>query len=78
MWAYFATNPRVAVSRLFTDAHEPMPRNPRLLGFSLSWVRPLLPLCARLPPLAALPTLARESPGARMVGGKGIQRLRLG
>jgi radical SAM superfamily enzyme YgiQ (UPF0313 family) len=37
VWAYFATNPRVAVSRLFTDAHEPMPRAPRLLGFSFSW-----------------------------------------
>lgn len=61
MWAYFATNPRVAVSRLFTDAHEPMPRNPTLLGFSFSWVRPL-PRCARCSPTlaAAGPTLARD------------------
>jgi hypothetical protein len=25
------------VSRLFTDAHEPLPPNPALLGFSFSW-----------------------------------------
>jgi len=37
VWSFFAMNARTQVSRLFTDAHEPLPPNPALLGFSFSW-----------------------------------------
>lgn len=37
VWATLARNPELAVSRLFTDAQEPLPHHPELLGFSLSW-----------------------------------------
>jgi radical SAM superfamily enzyme YgiQ (UPF0313 family) len=37
VWANLATNPLLAVSRLFLDGSETLPRNPELVGFSLSW-----------------------------------------
>lgn len=37
VWATLATRGDVQVSRLFTDAQEPLPSQPELLGFSLSW-----------------------------------------
>ncbi len=37
LWAALASRTDVAVSRLFTDGHEPLPRQPALVGFSLSW-----------------------------------------
>ncbi|HIK19047.1 MAG TPA: radical SAM protein [Leptolyngbyaceae cyanobacterium M33_DOE_097] len=37
IWAMLATRPDVQVSRLFTDGAEPLPADPELLGFSLSW-----------------------------------------
>ena len=37
IWATLAMRSDVQVSRLFTDVHEPLPRNPELLGFSVSW-----------------------------------------
>ncbi|ATS18551.1 B12-binding domain-containing radical SAM protein [Parathermosynechococcus lividus] len=37
VWATLARRRDVAVSRLFTDVHEPLPRHPELVGFSLSW-----------------------------------------
>ena len=37
VWSTFAMRPDVAVSRLFTDSNEPLPRHPELLGFSVSW-----------------------------------------
>lgn len=37
MWAFFETRPDVAVSRLFTDAHDALPAAPDLLGFSFAW-----------------------------------------
>lgn len=37
VWATLATRSDVQVSRLFTDAQEPLPSQPELLGFSLSW-----------------------------------------
>lgn len=37
VWATLARRRDVAVSRLFTDCHEPLPATPDLLGFSLSW-----------------------------------------
>ncbi|PSB03369.1 B12-binding domain-containing radical SAM protein [Merismopedia glauca] len=37
VWATLAGRSDVAVSRLFTDARELLPRDPELVGFSLSW-----------------------------------------
>ena len=37
VWATLAMRSDVDVSRLFTDKHEPLPRSPELLGFSVSW-----------------------------------------
>lgn len=37
VWATLSARPDLAVSRLFTDGHEPLPQDPLLLGFSLSW-----------------------------------------
>jgi radical SAM superfamily enzyme YgiQ (UPF0313 family) len=37
VWSTFALNPDVEVSRLFTDTRESLPRNPEILGFSVSW-----------------------------------------
>lgn len=37
VWATFAARTDVQVSRLFTDVSEPLPAQPELLGFSVSW-----------------------------------------
>ncbi|MFQ4144756.1 radical SAM protein [Chlorogloeopsis sp. ULAP02] len=37
VWATLAMRSDLQVSRLFTDIHEPLPRKPELLGFSMSW-----------------------------------------
>jgi len=37
VWAILASRGDVQVSRLFTDCHEPLPHQPELVGFSLSW-----------------------------------------
>nr|WP_310425441.1 radical SAM protein [Chamaesiphon sp. VAR_48_metabat_135_sub] len=37
VWATLAMRSDLEVSRLFTDAHESLPRSPELVGFSLSW-----------------------------------------
>jgi radical SAM superfamily enzyme YgiQ (UPF0313 family) len=37
VWATLAMRSDLQVSRLFTDTHENLPRNPELLGFSMSW-----------------------------------------
>lgn len=37
VWATLAMRSDVNVSRLFTDTHEQLPRNPELVGFSFSW-----------------------------------------
>ncbi|MEL6578379.1 MAG: radical SAM protein [Cyanobacteria bacterium J06621_12] len=37
VWATLAMRSDVDVSRLFTDLNEPLPRDPELLGFSVSW-----------------------------------------
>jgi radical SAM superfamily enzyme YgiQ (UPF0313 family) len=37
VWAKLASRSDVQVSRLFTDVHEPLPSQPELLGFSVSW-----------------------------------------
>ncbi|MEG4863552.1 MULTISPECIES: B12-binding domain-containing radical SAM protein [unclassified Microcoleus] len=37
VWATLAVRSDIEVSRLFTDIREQLPRDPELLGFSLSW-----------------------------------------
>lgn len=37
VWATLATRTDVQVSRLFTDVHDPLPSQPELVGFSVSW-----------------------------------------
>ena len=37
VWATLATRADLQVSRLFTDTSEHLPRNPEILGFSMSW-----------------------------------------
>lgn len=37
VWATLASRPDVQISRLFTDLREPLPAQPELFGFSLSW-----------------------------------------
>ncbi|AFZ26337.1 Fe-S oxidoreductase [Cylindrospermum stagnale PCC 7417] len=37
VWATLAMRDDVQVSRLFTDTHEQLPREPEILGFSMSW-----------------------------------------
>ncbi len=37
VWATLASRSDLQVSRLFTDCHEPLPGQPELLGYSLSW-----------------------------------------
>jgi len=37
IWSTFAQREDVAVSRVFTDIHESLPRHPELFGFSVSW-----------------------------------------
>ncbi|OCR01043.1 radical SAM protein [Oscillatoriales cyanobacterium USR001] len=37
VWATLVARIDLEVSRLFTDIHEPLPRQPELVGFSLSW-----------------------------------------
>ncbi len=37
VWAKFAVRSDVDVSRFFTDIHEPLPTDPELFGFSVSW-----------------------------------------
>lgn len=37
VWATLAMRSDVQVSRLFTDTYEVLPRNPEIVGFSISW-----------------------------------------
>jgi radical SAM superfamily enzyme YgiQ (UPF0313 family) len=37
VWASLASRSDLQVSRLFTDVHEPLPNQPELLGYSISW-----------------------------------------
>ncbi len=37
VWAMLASRSDLQVSRLFTDCHEPLPLQPELLGYSISW-----------------------------------------
>ena len=37
VWSMLSQRPDIEVSRLFTDTSEPLPTQPELVGFSLSW-----------------------------------------
>ncbi|MGK7891394.1 MAG: radical SAM protein [Leptolyngbyaceae cyanobacterium] len=37
VWATLASRPDLTVRRLFTDGHDPLPSQPELVGFSVSW-----------------------------------------
>lgn len=37
VWATLTTRPDLNVSRLFTDAHDPLPSRPEIMGVSFSW-----------------------------------------
>jgi len=37
VWATLSSRADLEISRLFTDISDPLPRNPELLGFSVSW-----------------------------------------
>ncbi|CAI7928801.1 unnamed protein product, partial [Closterium sp. NIES-54] len=37
VWAYLCSRASIHVTRMFTDANDPFPRNPNLIGFSFSW-----------------------------------------
>jgi radical SAM superfamily enzyme YgiQ (UPF0313 family) len=52
VWAKFAVRTDLAVSRLFTDVQEPLPRRPHLLGFSVSWELDYVNILAMLESLA--------------------------
>nr|WP_039896188.1 radical SAM protein [Lyngbya sp. PCC 8106] len=48
VWATLALRSDVQVSRLFTDIHEPLPTQPELLGFSVSWELDYINILERL------------------------------
>jgi len=52
VWAMLAARPELAVARLFTDACEPLPRSPALVGFSMSWELDYVNVMALLEELA--------------------------
>ncbi|MDG2991291.1 B12-binding domain-containing radical SAM protein [Candidatus Synechococcus calcipolaris G9] len=62
VWAMLAQDPGVDVRRLFTDVRESLPRNPDLLGFSLSWELDYGNILTLLEQLK-LPLWARERQG---------------
>ncbi len=37
IWSMLASRSDVVVARLFTDLHDPLPRDPEWIGFSVSW-----------------------------------------
>jgi radical SAM superfamily enzyme YgiQ (UPF0313 family) len=70
VWATLATRSDLQVSRLFTDIHEPLPSEPELLGFSLSWELDYVNILGLLESLK-IPIRARERMGSPLVFGGG-------
>lgn len=71
IWAMLAQRADVAVARLFTDTHEPLPRHPELVGFSMSWELDYINILAllsqlQIPARAAIakPTIPSSSAAA--------------
>ncbi len=48
VWTTLALRSDVDVSRLFTDIHEPLPTQPELIGFSVSWELDYINILERL------------------------------
>ncbi|KAI3436868.1 hypothetical protein D9Q98_006278 [Chlorella vulgaris] len=59
VWAFFETRADVAVHRYFTDAHDPLPASPDLLGFSFAWELDYANILSMLEQLG-IPILAAE------------------
>ncbi|PSC73970.1 radical SAM [Micractinium conductrix] len=59
VWAFFETRADVAVTRLFTDAHDPLPAATDLLGFSFAWELDYSNILSMLEQLG-IPLLAAE------------------
>lgn len=59
VWATLAMRDDVKVSRLFTDIHEPLPRSPEILGFSVSWELDYVNILSLLESLS-IPIFAKE------------------
>ncbi|WP_421657038.1 B12-binding domain-containing radical SAM protein [Leptothermofonsia sp. ETS-13] len=59
VWATLASRQDLQVRRLFTDIHEPLPSQPELLGFSLSWELDYVNILGLMESLG-LPIWARE------------------
>ncbi len=59
VWATFAVRSDVSVSRLFMDVSDPLPSQPELLGFSVSWELDYVNILGMLEKLA-IPIWARD------------------
>ena len=59
VWRWLAESSTVHVARLFTDASEPLMRNPDLIGFSFSWELDYANVLALLEDLS-IPTRAED------------------
>lgn len=70
VWATLAMRSDVQVSRLFTDIQESLPKNPELLGFSVSWELDYINIFNLLESLAIpLDSQAREDNHPLVFGG---------
>ncbi|MGB7416817.1 MAG: radical SAM protein [Thermosynechococcaceae cyanobacterium] len=71
VWALLASCPFLEVSRLFTDLQEPLPRQPQLLGFSLSWELDYVNILTMLEQLKVPIWSAERQPSHPLVFGGG-------
>jgi radical SAM superfamily enzyme YgiQ (UPF0313 family) len=62
VWATLAQRSDLAVARLFTDLHDPLPARPALLGFSVSWELDYINILQMLEQLG-VPLLATDRDG---------------
>ena len=69
IWADLAMRPEVFVSRWFTDACEPLPRYPELLGFSFSWELDYVNILAALEDLD-IPISSADRGGTHPIGNR--------
>ncbi len=71
VWSTLATRQDLEVSRWFTDGHEPLPSQPELLGFSVSWELDYVNILGMLESLD-VPIRSRErTPNSPLVFGGG-------
>ncbi|HEY9833253.1 MAG TPA: radical SAM protein, partial [Stenomitos sp.] len=70
VWATLASRSDLQVSRWFTDVHEPLPEQPELLGYSISWELDYVNLLNSLEDLGIpLRSVERESHHPLVFGG---------